>query len=101
MLTITPYRAIVAAAVLALLTLMLPFSGRSAVAVSDLTVEISLSDGKHSFAASSGEDLGDFSGPGFVQHNLAVHDPKIPFSVFFRPDRDSERVEVVFVAPSF
>src|SRR5882724_1557366 len=89
--------AIIAAVVLALLTSTVRSSGaQSATDLAGLAVEIALPDGRHAFAAVSGKDLGDFSGPGFVQRNVAVRDPKIPFTVFFRPDRDSERAEVVF-----
>src|SRR5213593_1246608 len=73
-----------------------PSNAQSPTELANLGVEIALPDGRHAFAARSGGDLGDYSGPGFVQRNVAVRDPKIPFTVFFRPDRDGGRVEVVF-----
>src|SRR5262245_34653157 len=47
------------------------------------------------FDEADGEDLGDFNGPGFVQRCTRVMRPDSPLTVFFRPDRDSDRVEVV------
>ncbi len=62
----------------------------------DLSVEIVLPDGTHKFAATEGRDLGDFNGPGFIEQNVVVSDHAIPLRVFFRPDRNSSRTEVVF-----
>ena len=62
----------------------------------DLSVEIVLPDGPHKFVASEGKDLGDYDGPGFVEQNVLVSDHTIPLRVFFRPDRNSPRTEVVF-----
>jgi hypothetical protein len=39
---------------------------------------------------------GDYEGPGFVQRCVMVAHPDLPMTVFFRPDRDSARTEVVF-----
>src|SRR5262249_44973174 len=63
---------------------------------SDLRVDIAIGDDRHSFNAGTGTDLGDYPGPGFVQRNIRVRDPKIPFTVYFRPDKNSDRVEIVF-----
>ena len=62
----------------------------------DLSVEIILPDGAHKFVAAEGRDLGDFNGPGFIEQNVVVSDHAIPLRVFFRPDRNSPRTEVVF-----
>jgi hypothetical protein len=62
----------------------------------DLSVEIVLPDGTHKFVASAGKDLGDYNGPGFIEQNVLVSDAAIPLRVFFRPDRNSPRTEVVF-----
>lgn len=62
----------------------------------DLSVQIVLPDGTHEFAASQGRDLGDYNGPGFVEQNVVVSDRAIPLRVFFRPDRNGPRTEVVF-----
>lgn len=48
------------------------------------------------FRETDGEDLGDFEGPGFVQRCVRVTRPDVPLTVFFRPDRSSDRAEVVF-----
>jgi hypothetical protein len=46
----------------------------------------------------NGVDLGDFVSAigGFTQRCIRVDAPNTPLSVFFRPDRTSDRVEVVF-----
>jgi hypothetical protein len=90
-------RFVSAAAILALsLFAVRSSSAQAPTELANLAVEIALPDGRHTFAADNGRDLGDYSGPGFIQRNIAVRDPKIPFTVFFRPDRDSARVEIVF-----
>lgn len=48
------------------------------------------------FDAGSGRDLGDFRGPEFTQACLYCRSPETPLSVIFRPDRDTDRLEVVF-----
>lgn len=70
--------------------------GPAAIAVGDLSVRVTFPDGVHVFDARNGEDLGDYHGPGFVQRNIEVRDPKIPLTIFFRPDRSRKRAEVVF-----
>ena len=57
---------------------------------------VTLGGRKYIFGEGDGDDLGDFSGPGFVQRCVRVTHPEIPLTVFFRPDRDSDRAEVVF-----
>ena len=61
-----------------------------------LSAVISLGGRDYAFRESDGEDLGDFHGPGFVQRCIRVTRPDLPLTVFFRPDRDSPRTEVVF-----
>ncbi|MBP6013217.1 MAG: hypothetical protein KBA31_13400 [Alphaproteobacteria bacterium] len=61
-----------------------------------LSVRIELADGAHVFDSVRGKVLGDYIGPDFVQQNIEARDPKIPFTVYFRPDRAGERREVVF-----
>lgn len=50
------------------------------------------------YAASAGQDLGDFKSDigRFVQGCIRVMRDDCPLILYFRPDRDSERVEVVF-----
>jgi hypothetical protein len=50
----------------------------------------------HIFHSRTGKDLGDYTGPNFVQRNILVRDRSIPFTVLFRPDVTSDRLEVVF-----
>jgi hypothetical protein len=64
-------------------------------AADDLTVTITL-DGKDLvFTQSAGQDLGDFKTPHFSQRCIRTDLPNVPLTVFFRPDRDGNRVEVV------
>jgi hypothetical protein len=65
-------------------------SGRSS-----LRVVLRLGGETLTFDEAKGEDLGDFHGPKFVQRCIRVTKPGVPLTVFFRPDRDSSRVEVV------
>jgi len=63
-----------------------------------LSATLTLADGKaHRFVASSGLDLGDFEVPfaGIAQRNVIAKSEDGLFSVFFRPDRNGKRVEVV------
>lgn len=48
------------------------------------------------FRSRDGQDLGDFHGQNFVQRCIRVMRPDSPITVFFRPDRTSDRTEVVF-----
>jgi hypothetical protein len=65
-------------------------------AVSDIVVKVALAQGEHVFHSATGKDLGNYTGPNFVQRNIVVRDRSIPFTVFFRPDVTSDRLEVVF-----
>jgi hypothetical protein len=62
----------------------------------NLHVKVTLSSGVHVFESATGKDIGNYIGPNFVQRNVLVRDRAIPFTVFFRPDVTSDRVEVVF-----
>lgn len=50
------------------------------------------------FDETTGQDLGDYIDPvgQFRQRCLRVEHDRLPLTVFFRPDRDSNRTEVVF-----
>lgn len=63
--------------------------------VPPLQVILDLPGGPVHFDAAAGRDLGDFTGPGFVQRCILASPPGQPFRVLFRPDRNSDRVEVV------
>jgi hypothetical protein len=62
----------------------------------EMRAVVTLGGKTYAFNEAEGEDLGDFEGPGFVQRCVRVRRPDIPLTVFFRPDRDSDRAEVVF-----
>lgn len=68
----------------------------AASAQSDILVTLRLPEGEYRFHSASGKDLGNYTGPNFVQRNIVVRDRSIPFTVFFRPDVTSDRLEVVF-----
>jgi len=61
-----------------------------------LRVRVTLDGKSYQFDEPMGRDLGDHKGQGFVQRCVMVTVPELPLSVFMRPDRDSDRVEVVF-----
>jgi hypothetical protein len=63
---------------------------------SDIVATVRLTEGEHRFHSATGKDLGNYTGPNFVQRNIVVRDRSIPFTVFFRPDVTSDRLEVVF-----
>ncbi|HZS84699.1 MAG TPA: hypothetical protein VFA50_17620 [Stellaceae bacterium] len=48
------------------------------------------------FREDESTDLGDFTSPWFAQRCLRSTRPDIPLTIFFRPDRETERREVVF-----
>lgn len=52
----------------------------------------------YEFREELGQDLGDYAAPGgsFVQRCIRAEIANFPMSVFFRPDRAGNRVEVVF-----
>jgi len=64
--------------------------------VATLSAVVVMGGREYTFREADGEDLGDFRGPGFVQRCARVIRPDLPLTVFFRPDRDSDRAEVVF-----
>jgi hypothetical protein len=61
-----------------------------------LKVRVMLDGQVYEFDEATGRDLGDYEGPGFVQRCVMVTLPDLPLSILMRPDRGSERVEVVF-----
>lgn len=63
-----------------------------------LRAVITISGQTHEFRQENGQDLGDFVSTigGFTQRCIRCEKSDLPLTVFFRPDRDSERVEVVF-----
>jgi hypothetical protein len=74
-------------------------AGAKAVALptySDILVTVKLPEGEYRFHSATGKDLGNYTGPNFVQQNIVVRDRSIPFTVFFRPDVTSDRLEIVF-----
>jgi hypothetical protein len=71
--------------------------GSEAPGPAPLRAEVTFADGTRAvYDEPAGEDLGDFRGPGFVQRCVRVTLPGSPLTVFFRPDRGGDRVEVVF-----
>src|SRR3974390_75186 len=62
----------------------------------DLSAIVAINGRKFEFHATAGQDLGDFRGQSFIQRCIRVTRPDTPLTVFFRPDRTSDRVEVVF-----
>jgi hypothetical protein len=62
----------------------------------DIIAKVILPSGTHVFHSATGKDLGNYTGPNFVQRNILVRDRSIPFTVFFRPDVTSDRLELVF-----
>lgn len=65
---------------------------------SDLQVSITLNGSVYTALASQGQDLGNFVSDigGFTQRCIRCDVPGLPMTVFFRPDLNSSRVEVVF-----
>lgn len=63
-----------------------------------LSARIQLGGQSYNFDEAAGRDLGDFVSPigGFTQRCIRAQAAGCPITVFFRPDRNSERVEVVF-----
>ncbi|MCE9523001.1 MAG: hypothetical protein K8S25_11305, partial [Alphaproteobacteria bacterium] len=66
-----------------------------AFADDDLNVTIELDGKKLVFAQSAGKDLGDYKTNSFTQRCLRTDIAGSPLTVFFRPDRDGGRVEIV------
>jgi len=69
-----------------------------AATASDIAVEIDLDGQTYRYDGASGTDLGPYTDPlgQFVQDCIRVNRPQLPLSVFIRPDRGSDRLEVVF-----
>jgi hypothetical protein len=63
-----------------------------------LTAIIEYEGNTYRYEESTGVDLGDYADPRkrFVQGCRRVINDQLPLTVFFRPDRDSHRAEVVF-----
>ena len=62
-----------------------------------LRVVLDLTSGRRIFDEVDGQDMGDYVAPSgtFVQQCRRVKDSETPFTVMFRPDRASDRAEVV------
>lgn len=63
-----------------------------------MTAEIELDGRTYRYESARGVDLGDYVDPDgrFVQACIRADHPELPLTVFFRPDRDGKRLEVVF-----
>ncbi|MGE4063798.1 MAG: hypothetical protein AB7E79_10575 [Rhodospirillaceae bacterium] len=63
-----------------------------------LKAVVAINGRTYEFREEGGTDLGDYVAPGnkFVQRCIRSEVADFPMSVFFRPDRGSDRVEVVF-----
>jgi hypothetical protein len=61
-------------------------------------VEIDLAGQTYRYDSATGVDLGAYTDPlgQFVQDCIRVNQPELPLSVFIRPDRGTDRLEVVF-----
>lgn len=64
--------------------------------IKDLSVVIQRGGKEQVYAASAGKDLGDFKTSRFVQRCVRVDQAGSPLTIFFRPDRNNDRIEVVF-----
>jgi hypothetical protein len=62
----------------------------------DLSATVTINGKQLEYRAASGQDLGDFQGQNFVQRCIRVMRPDSPLTIYFRPDRTSDRVEVIF-----
>jgi hypothetical protein len=73
-------------------------SARAQMAAPALTAVVTISGRSYEFHEETGQDLGDYTPPSqsFVQRCVRAEVPNFPMTVFFRPDRNSDRVEVVF-----
>jgi hypothetical protein len=63
-----------------------------------IAVEINLNGQTYRYDGATGTDLGAYSDPQgqFVQDCFRVNHPQLPLSIFIRPDRGTDRLEVVF-----
>ncbi len=73
-------------------------SRRAVADVAPLSVVVTINGQNFAYREADGTDLGDFVSPigGFTQRCVRTDLAGSPLSVFFRPDRDSERAEIVF-----
>jgi hypothetical protein len=69
-----------------------------AAAAAGTAVEIDLGGQTYRYDGANGVDLGAYSDPlgQFVQDCYRVDHPQLPLTVFIRPDRGTDRLEVVF-----
>lgn len=61
----------------------------------DLSVLVIVDGRQLHFSQSAGVDLGDYQTSHFTQRCIRCDLPDSPLTVFFRPDRETERVEIV------
>ena len=75
-----------------------PARAQTAPVANLLKAVVTLNGQTYEYREENGRDLGDFVSPigGFTQRCVRVDVSGIALSVFFRPDRTSDRVEVVF-----
>jgi len=78
--------------------LVLDVCSSYAADVPPLKASVALKGKTYDYAMRDGQDQGDFRSEigGFVQRCVRVVRSDCPLTVYFRPDRDSERVEFVF-----
>lgn len=71
---------------------------RAQTAAPALKAVVTIAGRAYEFHEEAGQDLGDYTPPSqtFVQRCVRAEAADVPLTVFFRPDRNSERVEVVF-----
>src|SRR5260370_37939660 len=68
----------------------------SGLAEPSLAATVTIGGKRFEYQSRAGQDLGDFKGEHFVQSCVRVVRPDTPLTVYFRPDRTSNRIEVVF-----
>lgn len=71
---------------------------RAQAAASALKAVVTIAGRSYEFREEAGQDLGDYVPPSraFVQRCVRAEVADFPLTVFFRPDRHADRVEVVF-----
>ena len=69
-----------------------------AAAAPGVVVEIDLEGQTYRYDSAAGVDLGPYTDPQgqFIQDCIRINHPQLPLSIFVRPDRGTERLEVVF-----